>query len=194
MSRYCILTTDLQQELVEKNEQRKAQFWRTAPNLIRFLDDMRKLNVPIIHLQLIYDEHDKRVERHNGRLPVLRGTPGAAILPDFLKASDDVIEKKRDSGFFETRLEERLLTLGVDTVIITGMQAQICIQTTAADAHFRGYVVIIPSDGIISTRDEDRIRALAWLQSYCAVVEPMSSIFHKVSIGASFDHELPTIP
>lgn len=86
------------------------------------------------------------------------------------------MEKNKDSGFYETDLHDRLQNLGVETVIVTGMQSQICVQTTAADAFFRGYNVWVPSDCVVSARDHDRIRALEWLEGYCATVQTSSEI------------------
>lgn len=194
MSRYAILTNDLQRDLVDKNEQRKANVERMTPYFLRFLAEMRKMEVHVIHLQLIYDETDKKLELHDGHIPVLRGTPGAELLPDFVHPSDVVMEKKKDSGFFETKLHEYLQEHNIDTVIITGMQAQVCIQTTAADAHFRGYNVIVPSDGVVSTRDEDRVRALEWLASYCAVIAPMDEVVRGIRDEVGFDFSVQALP
>ncbi|MFF0836245.1 isochorismatase family cysteine hydrolase [Streptomyces sp. NPDC004009] len=194
MSRYAILTNDLQRDLVDKNPQRKAHVERMTPHFARFLARMRDLRVPVVHLQLVYDVDDKKIELHDGRIPVLRGTAGAELLPEFVHPDDVVMEKKKDSGFFETRLHDFLQERGVDTVVITGMQAQVCIQTTAADAHFRGYNVVVPSDGVVSTRDEDRTRALEWLASYCAVVLPMDDVVARVREGADIDFSVPALP
>lgn len=194
MSRYAVVTNDLQRDLVDKNADRKANVERMTPRFVDFLREMRLLAVPVIHLQLIYDYGDKKIELHDGRIPVLRGTPGAELLPAILDPSDVIIEKKKDSGFFETRLHDYLQQYGIDTLIITGMQAQVCIQTTAADAHFRGYNVIVPSDGVVSTRNEDRVRALEWLASYCAVVIPLAAVTERIRTGASFDFSVPALP
>ncbi|WP_329571755.1 isochorismatase family cysteine hydrolase [Kitasatospora sp. NBC_01266] len=194
MLRYAILTNDLQRDLVDKNPQRKANVAAMTPSFVHFLDQLRELGVVVIHLQLIYDEGDKKLELHDGRIPVLRGTPGAELLPEFVHPSDVVMEKKKDSGFFETKLHEYLAEHRIDTVIITGMQAQVCIQTTAADAHFRGYNVVVPSDGVVSTRDEDRLRALEWLASYCAVVTPMAEVVERIRGGVGFDFSVQALP
>ncbi|MCB5911841.1 cysteine hydrolase family protein [Streptomyces pinistramenti] len=194
MPRYAILTNDLQRDLVDKNEQRKANVHLMTPAFREFLARMREQDVTVIHLQLIYDEDDKKIELHDGRIPVLRGTPGAALLPEFVEPSDVIMEKKKDSGFFETDLHDFLQEHDIDTVIITGMQAQVCIQTTAADAHFRGYNVVVPTDGVVSTRDEDRDRALEWLASYCAVVTPMADIVRRIRENERFDFTVQALP
>jgi nicotinamidase-related amidase len=170
LARCAVLTNDLQYDLVNKNEARQTAVNAFTPKMVSFLGEMRALGVPIVHLQLINDENDPRAERYDGWLPATKGSDGARIMDEFLAESDLVIEKNKDSGFYETDLHERLAELDVDTVIITGMQTQICVQTTAADAFFRGYSVIVPSDGVVSARQEDQTRALDWLKSYCAIV------------------------
>ena len=170
MARCAVLTNDLQYDLVNKNEARQAAVKGFTPKMVSFLAEMRTLGVPIVHLQLINDENDPRAERYDGWLPATKGSDGARIMEEFLEESDLVIEKNKDSGFYETDLHDRLQELEVDTVIITGMQTQTCVQTTAADGFFRGYNVIVPTDAVVSARPEDQARALEWLKSYCATV------------------------
>jgi nicotinamidase-related amidase len=170
VARCAVLTNDLQYDLVEKNDERKAAVAAFTPQMQRFLAEMRTLGVPVVHLQLINLEDDPHAERYDGWLPVTKGSDGARIVAEFFADGDVLVEKNKDSGFYETELHERLQELGVDTVIITGMQTQICVQTTAADAFFRGYNVIVPPDAVVSARPEDQARALEWLGSYCATI------------------------
>jgi nicotinamidase-related amidase len=176
MSAIAVLTNDLQGDLVNKNEERRAAVKKATPVYVEFLDAMRARGHHIVHLQMINPPDDPIAERYNGFLPVQKGTEGAAILPEFLAEGDVVVEKNKDSGFYETDLHERLQKLGVDTVIVTGMQTQICVQTTAADAFFRGYKVWVPRDCVISARPEDKNRALDWMEGYCAAVVPSAEI------------------
>jgi len=170
MKRIAVLTNDLQHDLVNKNPERIQAVKLATPGFTSFLEQMRQRNAVIVHLQLVNLEDDPNAERYNGHLPVAKGSQGAEILPEFLSATDLVFEKNKDSGFYETDLHERLQALDVDTVVITGMQTQICVQTTAADAFFRGYNVWVPSDCVVSARVEDKQRALEWLDGYCATV------------------------
>jgi nicotinamidase-related amidase len=176
MAKIGVLTNDLQADLVFKNEERTKAVAAATPRFAWFLAEMRRRGCPVIHLQLINLPGDPNVELYNGVLPVQKGTEGAEILPDFLDPADLVVEKNKDSGFYETDLHERLQALGVDTVLVTGMQTQICVQTTAADAFFRGYSVWVASDCVVSAREEDRQRALEWLDGYCATVADSAEI------------------
>jgi nicotinamidase-related amidase len=170
VARCAVLTNDLQYDLVNKNEERRSAVAAFTPKMTAFLEAVRALEVPVVHLQLINKEDDPRAERYDGWLPVTKDSDGAKIMAEFLHDKDLTVEKNKDSGFYETELDERLKELSVDTIAITGMQTQICVQTTAADGFFRGYNVIVPSDAVVSARAEDQQRALDWLKSYCATI------------------------
>lgn len=194
MARCAVLTNDLQYDLVNKNDDRRAAVEAFKPKMTEFLAKMRELDVPVVHLQLINKEDDPRAERYDGWLPVTKGSEGARIMAEFLSDTDVVVEKNKDSGFYETDLDERLKELGVDTVAITGMQTQICVQTTAADGFFRGYNVIVPSDAVVSAREEDQTRALEWLRSYCATILTTDELVAAVEAGELPQFETVAIP
>jgi nicotinamidase-related amidase len=194
MARCAVLTNDLQYDLVNKNQERRAAVAAFTPKMTGFLARMRALDVPVVHLQLINKEDDPRAERYDGWLPVTKGSDGARIMGEFLAEGDVVVEKNKDSGFYETELDERLKQLGVDTIAITGMQTQICVQTTAADGFFRGYNVIVPSDAVVSAHEQDKTRALDWLKSYCATVLTTDELAAAVEAGELPEFSVVAIP
>jgi nicotinamidase-related amidase len=194
MPNYAVLTNDLQLDCITKNQARIDSVTRSRPAMAEFLRSMRELKVPIFHLQLIHEIGDKHVELHEGVIPTLRGTPGAEILEDMYAPGDIVVEKRKDSGFFETTLDGQLKEHHIDTVIIMGMQTQICVQTTAADAYFRGYEILVPEDAVVSTREEDKQRALGWLASYCAIITSTSDILHHVRNDISYNFSVIATP
>ncbi|MFD5824373.1 isochorismatase family cysteine hydrolase [Lentzea sp. NPDC060358] len=194
MSRIAVLTNDLQGDLVNKNEERRTAVANATPAYAGFLAQMRERGHVVVHLQLINLPDDPIAERYDGFLPVQKGSPGAAVLPEFLGEGDVLVEKHKDSGFYETDLHERLQELGVDTVVVTGMQTQICVQTTAADAFFREYNVWVPSDCVISARQEDTARALQWLDGYCAMVAPSSEILGLIDETGSLPRKEFVVP
>jgi len=189
VAKVAVLTNDLQYDLVEKNSERSSAVREATPRFRSFLDTMRKLDVPIVHLQLINRIDDPAVQRYGDRIPVVKGTEGAKIMKEFLDPRDIVVEKNKDSGFFETDLDERLKSMGIQTVIVTGMQTQICVQTTAADAFFRGYKVVVPEDAVVSAREEDKRRALDWLDSYFAQVTSCGAICDYLQSHDDFERK-----
>lgn len=62
------------------------------------------------------------------------------------RANEVVIRKVRYDGFYGTHLDHFLRLWGVDTLVICGTVANICVHYTAASAALRWYRVIIPKD------------------------------------------------
>lgn len=182
MPNVAVLTNDLQYGIINRvpgGEQLAASI---IPQFSKFLDAIRSLGHVVVHLQLINDPNDPQVLRRfrNGDIPVRRGTEGTQLIREFVHPSDVIMEKNRDSGFYETKLDEKLQELGVKTVLVTGLQTQICVQTTAADAFFRGYKVWVPEECVFSINPEDKKRSLEWMQGYCAVVSPVAEILKRL--------------
>jgi len=194
MKKVAILTNDLQYELVNKNSDRIKAVSDATPGFCKFLDSMRELKVPIVHLQLINDPNDPTVERYGTHVPVTKGSDGAQIMKEFLHESDIIVEKNKDSGFYETDLDKVLKDMGIQTVVVTGMQTQICVQTTSADAFFRGFKVVVPEDGVVSARDEDKQRALDWLGSYFAEITTCDNIVSRLTTHDDFERKTIKIP
>lgn len=59
-----------------------------------------------------------------------------------------VIQKLRYDGFFGTSLDHELRLAGVESVVVCGTVANICVLHTAGSAALRGYRVILPVDAV----------------------------------------------
>lgn len=70
------------------------------------------------------------------------------------RQGETVIDKTRYSAFYDTDLEERLLRLGVDTLIVCGVTTNVCVESTVRDAFFRDIRVVVPSDGTAAVTPE----------------------------------------
>ena len=89
----------------------------------------------------------------------VRGEPIARLLvPDH---SDYFVLKPKSSAFFGTTLHTLLQYLGVRTLVLTGIAADVCILVTAHDAHLRDYEIIVPSDCVASNTLPETRMALA---------------------------------
>ena len=78
------------------------------------------------------------------------GTVEAEVIPELASYPGEIIPKKRYSGFFGTRLEEKLKALEPDKLIICGVLTDICVLHTTADARNRDYQAEIPVDCVAS--------------------------------------------
>lgn len=171
MSRIAIVTNDMQIAIANKHAQRKRAVKHFIPKMIDFLGKVRKLHIPIYHLQFVLEkEEGKTYENYGDYPPLFKENPTTAIMPEVLGSGDEIIEKHKDSGFFETNLDAILSKKKIDTLVISGMQTQICVQTTAADAYFRGYRVIIIPEIVCSTRKKDTQASIKWMKNYFAEI------------------------
>lgn len=73
---------------------------------------------------------------------------------------DYFVLKPLHSGFFSTTLDVLLSHLQIDTLILAGMAADICILFTANDAYMRGFNLYVPRDCVAANSETIRRSAL----------------------------------
>src|SRR5438874_328867 len=89
------------------------------------------------------------------------GVRGREIVARLTPAEDDYfVLKPKHSGFFSTTLDILLDYLGVKTVILTGIAANICVLFTANDAYMRDFSLVVPCDCVASNTEEENRNAL----------------------------------
>jgi nicotinamidase-related amidase len=104
----------------------------------RLLEKARNAQVPIIYIQ-----HGSERSGH----PLEIGTPGwqihSAIAP---REGDHIVRKQMPDAFYNTSLQQELQALGVKKVILTGIQSDLCVDTTCRRACSLDYDVILVAD------------------------------------------------
>lgn len=79
------------------------------------------------------------------------GSTGQRIIPELpVEDGDMIVKKYRSSGFWGTNLDMLLRSNAVQTVIVTGCTTEGCVESTARDAMFNDYYVVIPEDCVAS--------------------------------------------
>ncbi len=94
--------------------------------------------------------------------PDVRGKPVVERLPP--EDDDYFVLKPKHSAFFQTNLEILLKYLGVSTLILTGMAADICVLFSANDAYMRDFRIMVPSDCTASEDAENNRQVLMLMQ------------------------------
>jgi ureidoacrylate peracid hydrolase len=107
----------------------------------------------------------------------LRGTWGAEIV-DMLKPGleSHIVSKRRNSAFYETDLGMRLRCWGIDTLILTGVMAEVCVESTARDAFNRDYDIVVVSDGVASGKETVCKEMLNRMEASFGAVLPAAKI------------------
>ncbi len=142
--------------------------------------ELRAIGVPVIHVVTEYREpaeiaanpfwtavHDdpgmarKGILRHN-----LAGSPGTEIIPALWAPGDRRVGgKKRYNCFHATDLEFVLRGLGVETVILAGINTTSCVLNTAFEATNRDFKVVIAAEAVDSMDGEEMHRFALRLMS-----------------------------
>jgi ureidoacrylate peracid hydrolase len=83
------------------------------------------------------------------------GTWGAEIYRLQPTQRDKIVTKHRYSAFIGTDLDLILRTLGVKHLVVTGVNTNICVDSTARHGFMLDYLVSVPQDGCTTTGPRD---------------------------------------
>ncbi len=86
------------------------------------------------------------------------------------EANEIVIEKTRYSAFVKTDLDARLRDMGIVTLVVTGVAANICVETTCRDGFMRDYYIVVPNDLVATMSEELHRCSLMNLERWFATV------------------------
>jgi nicotinamidase-related amidase len=178
-----------------------------APELVGAVNDVigacREKGIPVIFTAIMHrpDGSDLGAVRHLHPLTaegaaLKEGTPGVELYPDLdVRPGDDVIRKRRYSAFFGTELDLLLRNRGVEVVIVAGVATNVCCDSTARDAFFRGYKVIFLSDGNATiplesewgsfSADEVQRFTLATTAAFFGEVAPIADVLGRLRTATS---------
>ncbi len=128
-------------------------------SLARVIEGARQRGVPVIFGPMAYTEEDyaaEELQRRTGigrimfeRRMFLAGSWGADFHPDLQPAEGDVVLlPHKGTDVLETDLPEHLERLGTTHLVICGMTANLCCESTGRHAAEHGYDVTFLSDAI----------------------------------------------
>lgn len=163
------------------------------PRLASFLDAARAHAVPVIHVISHHDEQyaspvvTEQKLRHG--LPMeldgralrdspycLKGTWGAELTGIDARPGEEVVIKHRYSGFHNTNLDLVLRSRGIQTVILTGVATNACVESTARDTYMHDYYLVFVSDCTASTSQAAHDGTLANIDQFFGQVASSEAI------------------
>ena len=173
----AVLTQDLRCDLIPQNPLHSTAENNPFNGLAQFLVQMRARHAMVVHLRKPTPNHSAATSKIHSVTGCSPSCQNAHCRhKDLFAPQDLLVTKTKDSGFYNTDLHQHLQTQAVDTLVVTGVITQICLQSTAADAFFHGYNVWVAEDYFFSQHPSDKERALRWLDTYCATVSPAQSL------------------
>ncbi|GGA33565.1 cysteine hydrolase family protein [Paenibacillus physcomitrellae] len=151
------------------------------PNLHRLLDSARAHEVPLIFIQTFHeDATDSEAwrERSAGKSSSVcrKGSWGAEFYEVEPAPGEIVVNKHRYSAFINTRLDTILRTLGIETLIMTGVSTNVCVESTARDGYMLDYHIVMLKDACASYSREAHDMTMTNISGYFGTVTDTSEV------------------
>lgn len=135
MNNSALLVIDVQNCMFDPEPVCKSE--ELLANLQALLHRARAAKTPIIFVQ------------HNGPegAPHAPGEPGWELHSALDRQPNElVIQKTMPDSFYETDLQEKLTELGIQKLVLAGIQTEYCVDTTCRRASSEGYEVTLVQD------------------------------------------------
>jgi ureidoacrylate peracid hydrolase len=160
-----------------------------APMLDRLkllIEAARQAKVFIMFVRAIYDDivlSPALAERHRRRgYPnsiCLTGTHGAEFVHGIAPRdtpNEVLVTKHRYSAFCGSSIDLWLRNNAIRTLVLTGIATEVCVESTARDAFFRDYQIVIPADCVGSYSEERQNASLTVLARSFGIVTSSDDI------------------
>ena len=123
----------------------------------QLMDVFHAQSLPVFLTTVVYD-NDDQASVFRARVPALnvleRGSPWCEIDPRLpLSSPDTIIEKTHASAFHGTNLADQLRSIGIDSLVVTGLTTSGCVRASAVDGLQHNLKVVIPEE---ATGDRDQ--------------------------------------
>ncbi|MDN5697460.1 MAG: cysteine hydrolase, partial [Rubrobacter sp.] len=145
-SRTALVIVDMQNDFVKDGGALQVpDAEATIPRIRELLENARAAGAKIVYSQDTHAQGDPEWEiwPEHAR----DGSWGHRIVDELSPREDElVVRKVRYDAFYGTHLDHFLRLWGVDTLVICGTVANICVHYTAASAALRFFDVVIPRD------------------------------------------------
>jgi len=171
-----------------------SKYQRVVPAIQGLYQKAKSLNIPVFFSQALREQSgidmlerlhqilpDKRRERVE-KLPLcVRGTWDSEII-DALKPGDGdhIVHKRRDSVFQDTEFALWLRSMRIDTIIFSGVDISICVESSLRDAFNRGWDVILISDASASLNDTFHETTIAEISENFGLVMKSDELFRNL--------------
>ncbi|MEA2332868.1 MAG: biuret amidohydrolase [Thermoleophilaceae bacterium] len=151
-----------------------------VPNVNRLVRAFRARSAPIVFARSasVRGDGSDQTARHRAQgLVCAEWSHEAQILSELEVVPGDVVLTKSGSGCFtSTNLSHMLRNMGVQTVVLTGMWTNSCVETTARHAGDLDYNVVLVEDACVAMSPENHAWALRYLGDNFALLRSTEQV------------------
>ena len=155
----ALLVVDVQNDFVSskgsaaKRGEDVSAAQAAVPMLIRLIDEARRVGLTVVYIKTTHSEWTDtpswiyRKSQQSALDTCREGTWGAEFYEGISPLpSERVVIKHRYSAFINTDLNTVLKAKGIESVLVTGVATNVCVETTARDAYMYDYYVTMVED------------------------------------------------
>jgi nicotinamidase/pyrazinamidase len=147
--RRALIVTDAQEGFTRKGNLASPACTAAIPRVLQIVEAELAAGTPVVFTKDSHVENDAEFRMFPPHCIV--GTEEHDLVEElrpFEPKAAAVIQKRRYSAFFETKLEQVLKELGPDEVHVIGFCTDICVLHTTSDLRNRDYDVVVRRDGV----------------------------------------------
>jgi ureidoacrylate peracid hydrolase len=144
-----------------------AVLQRAVPPLVRLIERARAAGVLVVFIRAIYDPEylsppmrERNIRNKLDMSRCLTGSWGADFYVVEPRAGEPIVIKHRYSAFMGTELDGLLKQRGIQSLLLTGVATDVCVESTARDAYFLDYYVTVIADCSAAARERYHLDAL----------------------------------
>ncbi|MEQ8788242.1 MAG: isochorismatase family protein [Pirellulaceae bacterium] len=149
-SRPALIVIDLAQYWLDQDQRIGSQLDSVVEAACQVLQAARQAEIPVFFTTYAYDPADPPSPQNQKLRIHLQGDPEQLFQLDprlQRRPTEKIVRKRYASAFKGTNLHEMLTSLGVDTLIVTGVSTSHCVYATCRDAT-DSFRVIVPREAV----------------------------------------------
>jgi maleamate amidohydrolase len=185
----ALILIDFVQAYFDRSCELYADVGSAMESALRVRSEARTRRIPVIYTRVVYQRDGmdgglffKKV------LPLRHFVSGSRLCgwPDGLEPADSelVITKQYPSAFFGTSLASTLTTMGIDTLVMTGLTTSGCVRATCVDAISHGFRPVVVADACGDRHESPHTANLFDMNAkYADVVDEEEAIAYLTGIS-----------
>jgi ureidoacrylate peracid hydrolase len=172
-----------------------------VPRLVELVEAARAAGVLVIYTQAIHSEADISPAQRESWLRIIHSDDPTAVHcrdgsweADFYKVApltgEPRVKKHRASAFIRTDFDLILRSNGIQTLILTGLSSDGCVESTARDGFMYDYYIVAVDDCMASLRAARHESAIINIASLCGIVcssEEIKQVWSRVPVTVPAD-------
>ena len=159
------------------------------PNVARILEACREAGIPPIHVRVMNlsgDSTDTSWRYKAMNILVPPDSKDAEFIEEVAPVGGEVVVSKTTSNaFLSTNVDFLLRNMGIDTLIMTGVVTNNCVESTTRGAGDLGYKVLLVGDACAAWTQDGHEHSLRHMHRNFAIVKSTEQILEEIAAAAT---------